>query len=137
MYILNFFFCFFVFIVARGFTARSFCRSLAKSRKLLRAAIAARDVSSAQEILQRVKRRTGKRVGFLLEQQQVQKLVDQARQRQKLKEVIEEAKKRRANKSSKVHPSFALFFRWPGICYVLQMETHSLLFFWIKFTGRR
>ena len=31
--------------VARGFTARSFCRSLMKSRKLLRAAIAAGDVS--------------------------------------------------------------------------------------------
>ena len=77
--------------VARGFIARSFCRSLTKSRKLLRAAITAGDVSSAQEILQRVKRRTGKRVGFLLEQQQVQQLVDQHRQRQKLTEILEAA----------------------------------------------
>jgi len=87
--------------VGRGFIARTFCRSLTKSRKLLRAAIAAGDVSSAQEILQRVKRRTGKRVGFLLEQQQVQRLVAQHRHRQKLKEVLEAAKAMRANKSSK------------------------------------
>jgi myosin heavy subunit len=86
--------------VGRGFIARTFCRSLTKSRKLLRAAIKAGDVSSAQEILQRVKRRTGKRVGFLLEQQQVQRLVEQHRQRQKLKEVIEAAKSMRNKKSS-------------------------------------
>jgi hypothetical protein len=77
--------------VARGFVARSFCRSLTKSRKLLRAAIAAGDVSSAQELLQRVKRRTGKRVGFLWEQQQIKQLVGQHRQRQKLKVLMEAA----------------------------------------------
>ena len=84
--------------VGRGFSARNFCRSLTKSRKLLRAAIAAGDVESAQNILQRVKQRTGKRVGFLLEQQQVQQLVDQSRQRQKLTEILETAKNQAKNK---------------------------------------
>ena len=75
--------------VARGFTARSFCRSLMKSRKLLRAAIAAGDVSSAQELLARVKRRIGNRVGFQWEQKQIEVLVNQSRQRQHLKVLME------------------------------------------------
>ena len=77
--------------VGRGFTGRNFCRSLVKSRRLLRAAIAAGDVSGAQQILQRVKKRTGKRVGLQRETRQIEELVAQHRQRQRLLEIIETA----------------------------------------------
>lgn len=77
--------------VGRGFTSRQFCRSLVKSRRLLRAAIAAGDVSGAQQILQRVKKRTGKRVGLQRETRQIEELVAQHRQRQRLLEIIETA----------------------------------------------
>ena len=77
--------------VSRGFTARAFCRSLTKSRRLLRAAIAAGDVSGAQQILQRVKKRTGKRIGLQGETRQVNELVEQHRMRQRLLEIIDTA----------------------------------------------
>ena len=59
-----------------------------QSRNLLRSAIASKNLGRAQEILQVVNRRSGKRVAFVKEEREIARLVDQARTRENLIELL-------------------------------------------------
>ena len=61
-----------------------------QSRNLLRSAIASKNLGRAQEILQVVKRRSGRRVAFVKEEREIARLVDEARTRENLMCVCED-----------------------------------------------
>ncbi len=72
----------------RGYNDRQFVQSMIQSRNLLRSAIASKNLGRAQEILQVVNRRSGKRVAFVKEEREIARLVDQARTRENLIELL-------------------------------------------------
>jgi myosin V len=72
----------------RGYRDRQFVQSMLQSRNLLRSAIASKNLGRAQEILQVVKRRSGRRVAFVKEEREIARLVDEARTRENLIELL-------------------------------------------------
>ena len=82
----------------RGFNDRQFVQSMLQSRLLLRSAIASKNVGRAQEILQVVNRRSGKRVAFAQEEREIARLVDEARARENLIMLLKEDQEVWANR---------------------------------------
>ena len=82
----------------RGYNDRQFVQSMLQSRLLLRSAIASKNVGRAQEILQVVNRRSGKRVAFAHEEREIARLVDEARARENLIMLLKEDQEVWANR---------------------------------------